>query len=304
MKKVYYFSKEKLQFVEIRNFKFKLAVTISLAIVIISFILCGGYSYFFSLINSHRDVNLLRSENEILKGKLAEIVSLYGNLEEELDSLIAQNEELRIATNLPPISEEERLLGFGGGSFDNSLEFLNSPNSIEIKKATELTEELTRKIYFEKSNYNEIENKLNQNKEFYSSMPALKPCPGSLAYHGFGMRMHPILNKIRMHEGIDIITDVGTKVIAPGKGKVVFIGYKGSYGITIEIDHGFGYRTLYGHLSKSLIKIGEVVERGNPIAITGNSGLSAGPHLHYEVEHNGVKQDPVKFIFDDIDLFN
>jgi murein DD-endopeptidase MepM/ murein hydrolase activator NlpD len=304
MKKVYYFSKEKLQFVEIKNFKFKLTVTIISAVVIISFILCGGYSYIFSLINSQRDVNLLRRENEILKGKLADIVSLYRNLEEELDSLIAQNEELRIAANLSPISEEERLLGFGGGSFDNSLEFLNSPNSVEIKKATELTEELTMKIYFEKSNYNEIANKLNQNKELYSSMPALKPCQGSLAYHGFGMRMHPILNKVRMHEGIDIITDVGTKVIAPGKGKVIFVGYKGSFGMTIQVDHGFGYRTLYAHLSRSLVKTGEMVERGDQIAITGNTGLSTGPHLHYEVEHNGVKQDPVKFIFDDIDLFN
>ena len=303
MKKVYYFSKEKLQFIEIKNFKFRLAVTISAAIVIISFILCGGYSYIFSLTNSHRDVNLLRNENEILKEKLADIVSLYGNLDKELDSLITQNEELRIAANLPPVSEEVRMLGFGGGSFDNSLEFLNSSNSIEIKKAAELTEELTREIYFEKSNYNEIANKLNQNKELYSSMPALKPCQGSLAYHGFGMRMHPILKKVRMHEGIDIITDIGTKVTASGKGKVVFAGYKGSYGLTVEIDHGFGYRTLYAHLSRSLVKKGETVNRGDLIATSGNTGLSTGPHLHYEVEHNGVKQDPVKFIFDDIDLF-
>ncbi len=304
MKKVYYFSKEKLQYLEIKNFKFKLAVTIGSAVVIISLILCGGYSYIFSLINSNRDVNLLRNENEILKERLADIVSLYGDLNKELDSLVTQNEELRIAANLPPVSEEERLLGFGGGSFDNSLEFLNSPNSIEIKKAAELTEELTRKIYFEKSNYNEIANKLNENKEFYSSMPALKPCNGSFAYHGFGMRMHPILNKVRMHEGIDIITEVGTKVISSGKGKVAFAGYRGSYGLTVEIDHGFGYRTLYAHLSRSLVKKGETVNRGDLIATTGNTGLSTGPHLHYEVEHDGVKQDPVKFIFDDIDLFD
>jgi murein DD-endopeptidase MepM/ murein hydrolase activator NlpD len=135
-------------------------------------------------------------------------------------------------------------------------------------------------------------------------MPALKPCAGSFAYHGFGMRMHPILNKVRMHEGIDIITEVGTKVVAPGKGKVVFTGYKGSYGLTIEIDHGFGYRTLYAHLSRSNVKKGDYVNRNEFIATTGNSGLSTGPHLHYEVEHDGVKQDPIKFIFDDIDLFN
>jgi hypothetical protein len=141
VKKVYYFSKEKLQFIEIKDFKFRLAVTISSAVVIISFMLCGSYSYIFSLINSNRDVSLLKNENEILKNKLADIVSQYGNLNNELDSHINKNSELRIAANLPVISDEERILGFGGGSFDNSLEFLNSPNSLEIKKAAELTEE-------------------------------------------------------------------------------------------------------------------------------------------------------------------
>ena len=189
MKKVYFFSKEKLQFVEIRNFKFRLTVTICSAVVLISFILCGGYSYVFSLTNSHRDVNLLRNENGILKEKLAEIIKLYGSLNKELDSLIVQNDQLRIAANLQPISEDERMLGFGGGSFDNSIEFLSSSNSLEIKKAVELTDEITRKIYFEKSNYTEIAKRLSQNKELYSSMPAIKPCQGSLAYHGFGMRI-------------------------------------------------------------------------------------------------------------------
>ncbi|RPI73928.1 MAG: hypothetical protein EHM47_04950 [Ignavibacteriales bacterium] len=303
MKKVYYFSKEKLQFVEIKDFKFKLAVTVSSAVLIICFLLFGGYSYLFSLINSSRSVSSLKNENEILKEKLSEITLLYQELDNELNTLINGNEELRIAANLPPISEEVRKLGFGGGSFDNSLEFLKSPNSLEIQKAVELTEELTRKIDFEKTNYKEISDKLNQNKELFSSMPAVKPCTGSLAYHGFGMRKHPILNKVRMHEGIDIIASTGTEVFAPGKGKVVFAGYKGSYGLTVEIDHGFGYRTLYAHLSKTLVKKGKVVERGDLIAKTGNTGLSTGPHLHYEVEHKGIKQDPAKFIFDDIDLF-
>jgi|SRR5690554_1930429 len=304
MKKVYYFSKEKLQFVEIKNFKTKLVATVSSSVIIISIILFGGYSYLFSLTNSHKSVSALKNENEILKAKLADITSLYKKLDNELNQLIEGNDELRIAANLPPISEEVRELGFGGGSFDNSIEFLNSPNSIEIQKAVELTEELTRKINFEKLNYKEISDKLTQNKELFSSMPAIKPCAGSLAYHGFGKRMHPILKQVRMHQGIDIITNTGTEVIATGNGKVVYSGYKGSYGLTVEIDHGFGYRTLYAHLSKTLVKKGQQVKRGDAIAKTGNTGLSTGPHLHYEVEHKGVKQDPQKFIFDDIDLFN
>ncbi len=304
MKKVYYFSKEKLQFVEIEKFKVKLAFTVSSAVLVICVLLFGGYSYIFSLTNSHRSVSSLKNENEILKDKLAEMSALYEKMDNELNGLISSNDELRIAANLPPVPEEIRVLGFGGGSFDNSLEFLQSPYSLEIQKAVELTEDLTRKINFEKSNYQEISDKIVQNKELFSCMPAVRPCSGSLAYHGFGMRMHPILNRVRMHEGIDIITNTGTQVNAPGKGKIVYAGYKGSFGLTVEIDHGFGYRTLYAHLSKILVKKGKIVERGEPIAQTGNTGLSTGPHLHYEVEHNGVKQDPVKFIFDDVNLFN
>lgn len=304
MIKFYYFSKEKLQYVELKNFKIKVAITVSSAVLILCVLLFSGYSYIFSLTNSHKSVSSLRNENEILKGKLTEITSLYGELNNELNRLIISNEELRIAANLAPVPEEIRKLGYGGGSFDNSLEFLNSSNSTEIQRAVEFTEEISRKISFEKSNYREISDKLNQNKKLYSSLPAIKPCEGSLAYHGFGMRMHPILKRIRMHAGIDIIANTGTQVKAPGDGKVVFVGYKGSYGLAVEIDHGFGYRTLYAHLSKSLVKKGSIVKRGDPIAKTGNTGLSTGPHLHYEVEHKGIKQDPKKFIFDDTDLFN
>ncbi len=304
MKKIYFFSKDKLQFVEIKNFRYKLAITASTAVLIISFILCGGYSFIFSITNSPRDVNLLKNENEILREKLNEFSFVYSKLNNELDSLVKLNGDLRVAANLPPVSEEIKMLGYGGGNFDNSIDFLDNAYNLEIKKAVELTEELSTKISFERANYHEISNKLNNNKLLYASMPVLKPCEGTLAYHGFGMRLHPILNKVRMHEGIDIITEFGTRVYAPGKGKVIFVGYKGSYGLTVEIDHGFGYHTLYAHLSRSVVKKGDVVERKDPIAITGNTGLSTGPHLHYEVEHNGIKQDPMNFIFDDVELFN
>jgi murein DD-endopeptidase MepM/ murein hydrolase activator NlpD len=96
---------------------------------------------------------------------------------------------------------------------------------------------------------------------------------------------------------------MGTPVYASGKGTIDFIGYRGGLGLAIEIDHGFGYRSIYGHLSGTNVKIGEKVMRGKLIAKTGNSGLSSGPHLHYEVHHNGVKQNPVEFFFDDLNFF-
>jgi len=117
------------------------------------------------------------------------------------------------------------------------------------------------------------------------------------------MRMHPILKIRRMHEGLDIVTNLGTPVHSTGDGRVEFVGRKGGYGLCVEINHGFGYRTIYGHLSKAEVKKGQKVKRGTEIAKSGTSGLSTGPHLHYEVEHNGVKQNPEGFFFDDLNYF-
>ena len=138
----------------------------------------------------------------------------------------------------------------------------------------------------------------------FASIPAIKPCEGTIGANGFGMREHPILGINRMHEGIDIITDVGTNVRTSGNGIVSFIGYRGGYGLTVEVEHNSGYKTIYAHLSRSLVTEGQKVSRGKVIALTGNSGLSTGPHLHYEVHHDGIKLDPSQFFFDDLALFD
>jgi murein DD-endopeptidase MepM/ murein hydrolase activator NlpD len=303
MNKVYYFSRAKLQFIEIKHFKYKLASLVSISVIIISMILFGGYSYTFSLINNSRDVNSLKNTNEILKTRLEELTKHYKSLGHDLDSLVNSNSDLRVAAGLPPISDEVRMLGYGGGLYDDKPSIFIK-DSDELEAAYKFAEDLTRKIDFEKSNYLEIADKLEENKVLYSSLPAIKPCSGPIGFHGFGMRMHPILHRVLMHEGIDIVAETGTSVHASGKGKVVFAGFRGGLGLAVEIDHGFGYRSIYGHLSKIIIKKGSKVSRGDVIAKTGNTGLSTGPHLHYEVEHNGIKQDPMKFIFDETNLFD
>jgi len=303
MNKIYYFSKEKLQFVEIKHFKYKLVSLVTIFVTVISLILFGGYSYIFSLINSNRDINSLKNTNEVLKTRLEELTKQYKALDHGLDSLVNSNSDLRVAAGLPPVPDDVRMLGYGGGLYDDKpLLFIK--DSEELETAFKLADDLTRKVDFEKSNYQEITNKLEENKKLYSSLPAIKPCPGTIGIHGFGMRMHPILHRVMMHEGIDIVADVGTPVHASGQGRVIFAGINGGLGLAVEIDHGFGYTTIYGHLSKILVKKGSKVSRGDIIAKTGNTGLSTGPHLHYEVEHDGIRQDPMKFIFDDTNLFD
>lgn len=304
MKKLYYFSKQNLQFIEIRNYKSKLAIYFSVAVIIFSAMMAAGYYFISQAVDAENNIVNLKSENRLLRDKISQIASEYKSLNEELENLKVSNNDLRVAVNLPLLSDEERMLGTGGGSFDNKLDFLkDDPDNLELKEALSFVDEIARKVEFEKDQYNEITKKLESNKKLFGSIPAIKPCNGTLTVHGFGLRYHPILKVRKMHDGIDIITDRGTPVYAPGNGTVVFVGYRGGYGLAVEINHGFGYNTLYAHLSKTLVKEGQKVERGSLIAKTGNSGLSSGPHLHYEVHHNGIKQDPERFFFDDMNFF-
>jgi murein DD-endopeptidase MepM/ murein hydrolase activator NlpD len=301
MKKLYYFSKRELQFVEIHNYKRKLLIYFSIAVFSISGLFFGLYAVLNSVLNSEKNFAELRKENQLLKSKLGEYSSLFKNLNSELDSLTSINNYLRLTANLRPLSDEERKIGTGGGFFDNILDF--SPSGTQFSELENFLEEIKTKIDFEKSEYKVISEKFKNNNLLFDAMPAIRPCLGEFGTEGFGMRRHPILRIVRMHEGVDIITDTGTSVYASGRGKVDFVGRRGGYGLTVEIDHGFGYRTVYAHLSKTLVKSGQIINRGNLIALSGNSGLSTGPHLHYEVHHNGIKKDPEEYFFDNTGFF-
>jgi len=262
----------------------------------------GSYGLFSVLGSSNNNIQSLRSENRSLKKELKTMIESYKKMSSKIDSLAKTNNELRLAVNLHPMSEDELKVGVGGGYFDNSIDFLSNDAEYELNKAASFVDEIARKIEFEKSQFAEISKQLKENRKLSSCLPAIKPCLGAIS-DGFGMRLHPILHIRRMHEGLDFIADVGTPVYATGNGVVSFVGHRGGYGLTIELDHGFGFRTIYAHLSKVLVKEGQKIVRGGLIAKTGDSGLSTGPHLHYEVEHNGVKENPAGFFFDNVGFF-
>ncbi|MCD6350834.1 MAG: peptidoglycan DD-metalloendopeptidase family protein [Armatimonadetes bacterium] len=122
----------------------------------------------------------------------------------------------------------------------------------------------------------------------------VRPVPGRIT-SGFGMRMHPILHYRRMHTGVDFHASYGTPVRAADKGLVVYAGWRGGYGKCIILDHGSGIATLYGHLSRISVSRGQIVKRGAVIGAVGSTGLSTGPHLHFEVRKNGRPVNPLSF---------
>ncbi|OGU56299.1 MAG: hypothetical protein A2V66_06430 [Ignavibacteria bacterium RBG_13_36_8] len=303
MKSFYYFSKSKLKFVEIRNFYGKFVFLIIFFSILFSFLIFSAYYIVKEIVNPHAEVEALQTENLELTNRLAVLLQQYKNLDEGLDSLIMLNKDIRVAVNLEPLTDEERELGIGGKMFEDIVPASSGDIKSIVTNLNSLVDKLAVKLNFEKNNYNEIKSTLELNEKLYDALPAVKPCEGTFG-NSFGMRFHPILKIRRMHTGQDIITGTGTNVYASGGGVIDFVGRRGSLGIAVEIDHGFGYRSVYGHLSEFKVRVGQNVKRGDLIALSGNTGrLSAGPHLHYEVRHNGIALNPRDFIYDEINLF-
>lgn len=253
--------------------------------------------------NPDLEVKALQKKNRNLQAQLNELITKYHNFDTQLEGLIAQSNDLRLRVNLEPLADEDRKFGIGGSVFEeyipsNSIEFDNL-----LRGLNSYVDEINTKLQLEKNNYSEIETTLELNEKLFESIPAIIPTTGRVS-DSYGMRMHPILKIRRMHPGLDIVANIGTPVYAPGGGVVTFSGRRGGYGLTLEIDHGFGYQTVYAHLSSINVKKGQKLKRGDLIAETGNSGkLSTGPHLHYEVRHNGIALNPSNFMYDDVDLF-
>ncbi|MBU1098533.1 MAG: hypothetical protein CVV23_15090 [Ignavibacteriae bacterium HGW-Ignavibacteriae-2] len=303
MKNFYYFSKNKLKFVEIRNFYRKFVFLILFFSFLISFFIFGTYFIIKEFVNPDAEVKSLQTENRELLDKMKEFSVKFKEFNTEMTRLSKFNNELRLAANLDPVDEEDKNFGTGGNVFkDVNISSSEDVNNM-ISTLNNYVDNIQLSLNYEKNNYKEIKKNLDYNNKLYDALPAIKPSDGRYG-DKFGMRYHPILKIRRMHYGVDIISERGTPVYAPGGGKVEFVGIKGGYGNTVIIDHGFGYKTLYSHLSKFKVKKGQTVARGDEIALTGNSGrLSTGPHLHYEITHNGIALDPRNFIFDDVDIF-
>jgi len=131
----------------------------------------------------------------------------------------------------------------------------------------------------------------------WASTPSIWPTEGWVT-SGYGYRISPFTGRRTFHAGLDIAADFGTEIVAPARGRVVFVGRKGPLGKTVMIDHGFGLRTSYGHAAEIYAEKGQEVERGERIAAVGSTGRSTGPHLHYTVEVKGRSVNPHNYIFE------
>ncbi len=141
----------------------------------------------------------------------------------------------------------------------------------------------------------DLDQHLLDKESFLHSTPTLMPANGHLTSN-YGPRMSPYAGRIKMHEGLDIGAPIGTAIVAPADGVITFSGPKPGFGNFVQIDHGYGVETIFGHASSLSVKKGQKVNRGDRIATVGNTGYSTGPHVHYEVRVNGTPVDPLYYV--------
>lgn len=174
----------------------------------------------------------------------------------------------------------------------------NEDTSAEFLQVTNALSDLRRKVYLQSKSFDEVGKCALNMKNMSASVPAIHPInlKKVRSYSEFGWRRHPVFGGMRFHDGLDFATDIGTPIYCTGDGVVSEIKYSFTgYGNVIDIDHGFGYKTRYAHLSKIHVRKGMTVKRGDEIGAAGKSGTATGPHLHYEVHYMGQLLNPRKF---------
>ncbi|MGE5316614.1 MAG: M23 family metallopeptidase, partial [Chloroflexota bacterium] len=200
-----------------------------------------------------------------------------------------------------PIPSSVRKAGFGGANRYEKLE--GYKNTEIIKNTSKKLDMIASQLVVQSKSYDEVFELAKGKEKMMASIPAIQPISNKdLRRIGsyFGYRTDPFYKVTKFHEGIDFTASVGTEVYSTGDGTVVNVGRKGGYGNCIIINHGFGYQTLYAHLSKMNVKPGQKVQRGEVIGRVGNTGKSTSPHLHYEVHKGNRSIDPINFFFNDL----
>ncbi|HYH82115.1 MAG TPA: peptidoglycan DD-metalloendopeptidase family protein [Longimicrobium sp.] len=269
------------------------------AVVLVVFLLGTFTVAFFIKQGQHVRSTALVRENELLAAEVDEMRGEMEQLNRSIETLSEKDEQYRVISGLGRLAADVR--GAGSRSMsEQALMHLNPEVGGKVNQASTSLDALNRRAALLRTSMDQALSALQRNRERLASTPTIAPASGPLSSLFSTGRYHPVLRITRPHKGIDIAARVGEPILAPAKGVVRFSGNKGNgYGSMVEVDHGYGYVTRFAHASRLLVRNGQTVKRGDVIALVGATGLTSGPHLHYEVEIDGREVDPLNFIVAD-----
>ncbi|MCK8824541.1 M23 family metallopeptidase [Fuchsiella alkaliacetigena] len=292
--------------------------------LLITFLLIGlvGSSLGFAFYYQQNKMSLQRADslsqvkerNKELKSKLHTFSEETEVLEKEFREIQETNQNIKRLIDYDDADEEQQVnqdfesgetITYNNEGYNNSYNSYNQNWGPENTQSTTLISstrsrlsELSTLIPEKRDELKRLKESVVEYNDYLASKPSGWPVKTNekRITSKYGYRSHPVTGRRTFHNGLDIGVWYGTEIYATGEGKVIEAGWKGGYGRTVIIDHGFGYRTLYGHNQSLNVSVGDKVERGELIAYSGNSGQSTGPHLHYEVHVDGKPVDPLEYI--------
>ncbi|MFZ3072885.1 MAG: M23 family metallopeptidase [Thermodesulfobacteriota bacterium] len=236
----------------------------------------------------------LQRENTTQKIELQTLSSKIGELEDTVSKLRVFDKKLRIIANLE-IPAADNNLGMGGATDEDYFLTIEDKKEKLVDKLHSDINQIKLDADTQEKSFTELQEFFMKQASMLTSTPSVWPARGWLT-SDFGMRRDPFTGRIQMHKGIDIANKAGADVLAPGDGIVTKSSVSPHLGRMVEVSHGYGMKTTYGHLSESYVRVGQRVKRGSKIAAIGSTGKSTGPHLHYEVVVNGISVDPRNYI--------
>ena len=268
------------------------------AVVFGALIMLFAYNFFDSPKEKRLRRELLEStyQLELLKQRTEQISVVLKDIQER------DNTIYRVIFEAEPIPATVREAGFGGVDKYRALRDYYNPEL--LTDVTRRIDRLSKQLYVQSKSFDEVWGLVKNKASMMAAIPAIQPVANkdlTRMASGYGWRIHPIYKTQKMHTGMDFTAPVGTEIYSTGNGIIEKIEMDGrGYGNNILINHGYGYETLYGHMSKISVRPGQKISRGDLIGYVGNSGSSTGPHLHYEVRKNGNPVNPVNFYFNDL----
>ena len=278
--------------------------------VLVSFVVLIGFlgsvfyfsQQYLSLQGSENELVKLRRDSKIRKIQVAKFAQQVKNFETQMARLERFEKKLRVITALENSPKSvEKNWGVGGpyGLSSNSFKTAIGRGAASmVDRLSNGLDHLDRQAKIQSISFQELDDFFKNQKSFLSSTPSIWPTRGWVT-SSFGFRKSPFTGLREKHEGWDIAARNGAPVRATADGVVVVEGREYGYGNLVEVDHGYGIVTRYGHNSKHLVKVGDRVKRGQVVSLVGNTGRSTGPHLHYEILLNGVPVSPENYILEE-----
>ncbi len=298
----YYYDTKTLSYkrIELNTFdKFKRSLGFLSASIVVGLIMVIVFFQFFDSPKEKRlksEIENLVLQYDILNKKMTQIDLVLDDIQHRDDNIY------RVIFEADPIPSSIRKAGFGGvNRYKDIRNFSNAELVIEAEKKAD---KLSKQLYIQSKSFDEVIDLAKNKADMLASIPAIQPIAnkdlGRVA-SGYGYRIHPIYKTRKLHTGMDFTAPQGTPIYATGDGKIAKVRRsRRGYGNHVIVDHGYGYQTLYAHMTKYIVYRGQKVKRGEIIGYVGNTGTSVAPHLHYEVIKNKRKINPVNYYYNDL----